>query len=133
MSIEAELEAESIIALWLMIHGGDPPPGEISGEIAARAAWQVVNALAQYAEETVITEQSAKDARKKGASAGVIIERLNRIGCKVSIRKAGGHQEIKPDNLLLSQPGEPQPPRCYCFTWEGRSSCYCLKKPIYQV
>ena len=133
MSIEAEIEAESIIALWLMIHGGDPLPGEISAEIAGRAAWQVVNALASYAEGAAISEQSAKGASKTGDSAGKIVERLNRLGCKVSIRKAGAHREVKPDNVLLFQPGEEPQPRCYCFSWEGRSSCYCLKKPIYQL
>src|SRR5260370_199344 len=116
MSIEAELEAESIIALWLMIHGGDPPPGEISSETAGSAAWRLVKALAQYAEGAAIAEQSAKNAPKKSASARAIIERLNRIGCKVSIRKAGGHQEVKSDNVELFEPGgEQPPPPCYCF------------------
>jgi hypothetical protein len=127
-----ELEAEAIIALWLAIHGGDPGPGEVSKETTARAAWQLVGSLANYA-EGVIAEQ---DVSKERALATEMITNLKRVGCKVSLRKQGEQEEVTPDNVetfLRADALEHPLSRCYCFSWKGISHCYCFTPPRFRT
>ena len=95
---------------------------------------QISKALTSYPEATFAKESPKRSESitnsltSKHVSAREIIERLNRIGCKMSMRKNGGREVIRSGNVeLLNE--QPTPPRCYCFSFEGSHLCYCYKRP----
>jgi hypothetical protein len=131
--LEFEISAESALYLWLLIHGGDPGPGDVvSIDDAKQAAIQIVQALVPYLEGK-ITQQSVEELKKlatkappNGASAKQLIERLNNLGVKVHGREG----ETGPENLEIAiRPGGPFPPgakgyRLFCFKRGKVESCW---------
>jgi hypothetical protein len=83
----SELEAASVIALWLLIHGGDPAP-KTQSEIAA-VAGEIIASLAGYA------------FGANEASVDAIRERLGALQVQVqdggSVSPGGG---VTPDYLV---------------------------------
>lgn len=101
ITLAHELDAAWIIALWKMIHGGDPAPETVAVE--------VVTAMTPFL---------------KGAANSLTFQQLekqfNNIGVQVTDSEAAGaHVEE------LSVPH----PRQYCFKFKGQTICIQLPLP----
>jgi len=87
-----DLEAASIIALWLLIHGGDPAPK--TQEDIATVAGQIIASLSTFAFGSA-SETSVEAIRKRLASLSVEIKDSQSAG------SGRGGSDITPDYLVV--------------------------------
>jgi hypothetical protein len=91
-----EVDAGWIMALWLAIHGGDPAPNVIAGQIISAVAPYLTNATRSITLEQLQTK-------------------LKKIGMDVTSSKLTGDDELTVPT--------PPPPRQYCFLYNGERIC----------
>jgi hypothetical protein len=89
-----ELDAAWIIALWKFLHGGDPGPEEVAGEVIAAMSLYLKRA------ENSLTQQH-------------LTKQLASLGAEV----------IEPEVLEEKVETGPRRPRQYCFKFKGETIC----------
>jgi hypothetical protein len=123
-----ERDAAWLMALYLAVHGGDPPPeeGVVSHELQEAAALAAVlaisQALGEKAREAVhhALAPLQKQFPMKSVGAEVVEARLAALGVRV-MEHAGGHAHAEADEF--------RPNRVYCFRFNGGLICTEVRSP----
>ena len=104
ITLAHDLDAAWILALWLAIHGGDPPPPiEI---IVAEAISALVKTAAGIPSEA------------GGATFAQLQGRLKEIGVDIQTQTLGKTESIRTESVQLS--------RTYCIVFKGQRICITL-------
>ena len=93
ITLAHELDAAWIIALWKLVHEGDPGPEEVAAEIIAAMSLFLKRA------DNSVTQQH-------------LTKQLASLGAEVT------EPEVKEERI-----DGPHPPRQYCFKFKGRTIC----------
>jgi hypothetical protein len=105
-----ELDASWIIALYLAIHGGDPPPNEQNVRINEAIIQKVAELAAQFRETGALRNAPP-------LTLAMLQERMKSFGVEVV-------QGEKIEAESLGDPEGPQrPPLPWCFVFRGQRIC----------
>jgi hypothetical protein len=141
-----ELDASWLIALWLAIHGGDPPPIEgqlVPGELQEAAALGAIEALTVALDaktREAVHQAIAPQLRKsplKTVDAKTEAARLKALGFRITEyadehAHAHAHSHTKTTSKAAAE-GDAflRPP--YCIHYKGMIICVELPKPVHSV
>lgn len=129
-----ERDAAWIIALYLAIHGGDPPPPTgttVGNKLREAAALNAIAGLAQalnpeasQAVQQVLAPLKTQSKMHK-VDASVAAERIESLGINIEEQPAEhGHQQTTHVEDAIQRPG-----RVYCVRFKGVTYCIPLPTP----
>ncbi len=111
-----EPDAAWIIALWLAIHGGDPPPDRITvtDEEAVRVARIAATSLVSYMSAIATGDAEALSAESRATLGGAV----KRVGVEL---------------LAAADPPKVMQPPPYCFRFQGQTICVPRPKKVQSI
>lgn len=107
-----QLDAAWLIALWIAIHDGDPPPQDLV-TVNERTAERFAAATTQLARDLGLQHVAA-------LTDTAFQERVQAVtGVEVTLPEAGPQAQ----ELRMNEPGPQRGTRQYCFRFQGKTIC----------
>jgi len=107
--VEHELDAAWIIALWLLIHGGDPPPP------IEKVALEAIEAL---------SSAILRAGTGHVGNVAAFQSRLKELGIELEVPKESKGKE-QPESIVFN--------RTYCFVFQGQRLCITFNKVVNKI